>query len=64
MTTAETVTDQQILHFREHGFVRIPGILSQDEVETYRALAMNFQERKLAELDEVRGGKVFHQFVN
>lgn len=51
-----------IEHYREYGFVRVPGILRADEVEYFRAAAEKFLEAHRA--DSLHKDQVFTQLVN
>ena len=31
---AKTVTAEQVAHYREHGWVKVPGVFSDDQVAT------------------------------
>jgi phytanoyl-CoA hydroxylase len=58
-TTPDTLTDEQIASYRDRGFVKIEGIISQDEVARYYDIALAVHKR--------RGGEhrdVFSQDVN
>jgi phytanoyl-CoA hydroxylase len=60
VTTAATLSDEQIVAYRRDGFVKIPGIITPEEAERYRQDA-------LALADEMRpfyNGPIFTQLVN
>jgi phytanoyl-CoA hydroxylase len=64
VTTPENLPSTTVDFFRSNGFVKVPQVISSGEVDTYREAVIEFQEQKLGGSEEVRGGKVFHQFVN
>ncbi|WP_026163099.1 phytanoyl-CoA dioxygenase family protein [Kribbella catacumbae] len=57
-----TITDELVAEYRQNGFVRVPGILSQEEVERFRAAATAYLERHREE--SLEKGGVFKQLVN
>jgi ectoine hydroxylase-related dioxygenase (phytanoyl-CoA dioxygenase family) len=59
-TTSATLTTQQIDHYRKNGFVRIPGILSPDEIDRFREAALHLSEYGRA----LSNDAVFQQLVN
>jgi phytanoyl-CoA hydroxylase len=67
LTTPETLSEATIESYRKNGFVHIPGIITPEEAESYRAAAADALER-LADKSLTRGrGKVeriFTQIVN
>jgi ectoine hydroxylase-related dioxygenase (phytanoyl-CoA dioxygenase family) len=67
VTTPETLSDDKIQHYRDKGFVKVPGILSKDEAAEFHDIIYRFAERKrsLGEEDPgVRDREVFTQIVN
>ena len=46
VTTPETLSDDKIQHYRDKGFVKVPGILSKDEAAEFHDIIYRFAERK------------------
>jgi phytanoyl-CoA hydroxylase len=59
-TTPETLSDDLIQAYRRQGFVKIPGIISREEAEAYRAAALALAERNRS----YHTGPIFTQLVN
>lgn len=58
-TTADTLTQAQIDHYRTRGFVKVEGIISKDEAVRYRDIALEVTKRRGRE-----HRNVFSQDVN
>ena len=63
LTTADTLTDQQIQTYRDRGFIHIPNIISKEEAATYRQAALDASAR-LQDRNTETENKVFSQHVN
>lgn len=63
LTTASTLTEQQIQRYRQQGFIRIPNIISKEEAATYRQAALDTAAR-LQDRNTQSAKKVFSQHVN
>ncbi|MDP6038715.1 MAG: phytanoyl-CoA dioxygenase family protein [Candidatus Latescibacteria bacterium] len=66
-TTPETLSQAQIDHYRNNGFVHIPGIISPEETSEFHDAIQNFSENtRPNESDDikVRDNPVFTQLVN
>ena len=61
MTTPENLTPEKIAFFRKNGFVHIPAIISEDEIEGFRQAALEVN-RSTQNLSAGRG--IFDQHVN
>jgi phytanoyl-CoA hydroxylase len=59
-TTPETLSDDLIQAYRQQGFVKIPGIISCEEAEEYRAAALELAQR----MRSLHTGPIFTQLVN
>ncbi|MEX0886401.1 MAG: phytanoyl-CoA dioxygenase family protein [Phycisphaeraceae bacterium] len=59
-TTPRTLTPDRIDHFREQGFVHIPGIINAEEVERFRVAALRIYETQ----EGLSARDVFSQHVN
>lgn len=60
MTTPESLKDEQIRHFRDRGFVRIPGIITPEEAVAFYQAAIACA----ANTPPLSDRPVFDQFVN
>ena len=60
LTTADTLSPDQIEHYRTHGFVHVPGILTADEAQRFRDAALGIYEARQG----LSSGDVFAQHVN
>jgi ectoine hydroxylase-related dioxygenase (phytanoyl-CoA dioxygenase family) len=60
MTTAANLSEAAIAHYRDHGFVRIRGILTPEETARYHSAALD----ALPRLATHATSDIFHQFVN
>lgn len=65
-TTVNTLTDQQVELYRRQGFIRIPGIISAEEADRFRAAAIDIQQERQDRNFSAgrRSSAVFDQFVN
>ena len=66
-TTPDSLTAEQIQHYRAKGFVRIPGIISKAEAAEFYDIIYTFAEAKRESVEEdpnVRDREVFTQIVN
>lgn len=59
-TTPETLSDELVQAYRRQGFVKIPGIISPEEAETFRQEAIELQTR----MRSLHTGPIFTQLVN
>jgi phytanoyl-CoA hydroxylase len=59
-TTAANLTTATIEAYRRQGFVHVPGVISREEAEHYRAVASGLAER----IHSHHQGSVFTQLVN
>jgi ectoine hydroxylase-related dioxygenase (phytanoyl-CoA dioxygenase family) len=57
--TAQNLTDEAVTFYRDNGFVRVRGILSETEADTFRDVALDISKRNPA-----MGGNIFDQHVN
>jgi ectoine hydroxylase-related dioxygenase (phytanoyl-CoA dioxygenase family) len=65
-TEAATLSQERIDSYRRNGFVRIPGVISGQEVDGFRRAALELQER-MQDRNLTAGGRsamTFDQFVN
>ena len=46
MTTPDTLSTDQIGHYRRLGFVKIPNIISKEEAASFHDVIYNFAEAK------------------
>ena len=62
VTQAETITDEMVNAYRQQGFIRIPNLLSHQEVERYREEALAITQRE----ENFNQGSplIFSQYVN
>ncbi|HVK05477.1 MAG TPA: phytanoyl-CoA dioxygenase family protein [Armatimonadaceae bacterium] len=58
-TTPDTLTEEQVEHFRTQGFVHIPGVISPEEAKEFYAAALDVAGRTTS-----RSHGVFLQHVN
>jgi ectoine hydroxylase-related dioxygenase (phytanoyl-CoA dioxygenase family) len=67
VTTPDTLSTDQIGHYRRLGFVKIPNIISKEEAASFHDVIYNFSEAKRTSGEEdplVRDREVFTQIVN
>lgn len=60
LTTAETLSDEVVDRYRRRGFVHIPQVLSDAEVQRFRAAAVDYRRRFATRSDR----PVFAQYVD
>jgi len=60
LTTPETLSAEQIDHFRRRGFVKVENVLTPEEVEQFRAASLRISREEKSRPDEA----VFDQHVN
>ena len=61
MTTSENLTQDKIDFYRDNGFVHIPSIIGEDEIEGFRAAAL---EANRSAHNLSAGREIFDQHVN
>lgn len=59
-TTAEALSDELVTAYRRDGFVRVPQVLTPEEVERYREAVIRFREHGTSRSKD----KVFAQYVD
>lgn len=62
VTQADTITDEMVAAYQKHGFIRIPNLLSPEEVERYREAALAISRRE--ENFNQGNPMIFSQYVN
>ncbi|MBC8136814.1 MAG: phytanoyl-CoA dioxygenase family protein, partial [Fibrella sp.] len=60
-TTADNLTADKIVSYRERGFVHIPGIITEEEAAHFYEAALAFSKQPR---ENVYGGSIFTQLVN
>jgi len=63
LTTASTLTDEQIAQYCQRGFIRIPNVISKEEAAHYRQAALDAAAH-LQDRNAQSEKKVFSQHVN
>jgi ectoine hydroxylase-related dioxygenase (phytanoyl-CoA dioxygenase family) len=62
-TTPDTLDDDAIQSYRRNGFVRVPGVISPEEAEYFREVALDLVPR-IKSLAQGKAKDVFTQLVN
>lgn len=65
-TTPETLSQEQITFYQENGFVKIPGIISEEEAARYRQRCLEISEefKKAKDDGAAKQNAIFTQIVN
>ena len=64
ITTLRTLTRQMIERYRRQGFIRLRGVLSEAEAQSYHEAALALSQEINNYASGYGGGNVFHQIVN
>lgn len=62
-TTPDTLADEVVEQYRRDGFVHVPGIITKDEAEEFRQIALDLQAR-VRNLNAGANKAIFTQLVN